>query len=323
MHYQAEMGKWVAILALTTALCMLFASVVAAADVPRPGRPNLLPPNVQEWALPMPGDTRQEGPADLGQKIWGILQLHHDRRHEAAIDAWNAVELRGNALIWKWIAVGQALTAAGEFEGAEEMLARAIDAQPENAIAHYFSGVLRMQQAYLADEWPDVITGKTTRLVAVADPDRAPRHVVPNTKGMYELVATREFEMAIEFAKHVRIDEALVPAEYAGTLALEPSVGDLLLALGADLYEAKAHNTLSYLFLERGALETAEHHMDEAVRGGMAVVYGYDDLGNEYTLRGQHADAARAYLKAAQYSTEKMSTLQNACRSILRALLAP
>jgi tetratricopeptide (TPR) repeat protein len=312
-----------AILALAAALCVLFASALAAADVPKPARPALLPPNMQEWAVPMPGRTDGMLSPELVREVWCILQLHHDQRHEDAIAAWNALDLPAGAKIWKWIAVGQALTALSEFEGAEEMLGRALDAQPDSAIAHYFAGVLRMQQAYLADEWPDVITRRTTRLVALAAADQAPRRIVPNTKGMYELVATREFEQAIEFAPQVRLDDTLIPAEYGTTLALEPTIGDLLLALGAERFEAKAHNALSYLFLERGALEVAERHMDDAVQGGLTVVYGYRDLGDEYTLRGQHADAARAYLKAARFTSDKLETLRDAWESVRRALVTP
>jgi tetratricopeptide (TPR) repeat protein len=323
IHHEAEFGKWMAILALAAALCILFASALAATDVARPARPALLPPNMQEWSVPLPGATEDKVPPELVRGVWSVLQLHHDQRHEEAIAAWNKLELPAGAKIWKWVAVGQALTAISEFEGAEEMLGRALDAQPDNALAHYFTAVLRMQQAYLADEWPDVIMHRTTRLVAFTAAERAPRRIVPNTKGMYELAATRAFEQAIEFAPRVKLDEALVPTKYGTTMALEPTVGDLLLALGAERFDAKAHNALSYLFLERGALEVAERHMDEAVQGGLTVVYGYGDLGDEYTLRGQHADAARAYLKAARFSANKLDTLRDAWESFRRALVTP
>lgn len=323
IHHEAEFEKWVAILALAAALCMLFASALAAADFPKRARPELLPPNMQEWAVPMPGRTEGTASPEVVREVWCILQLHHEQRHEEAIAAWNDLKLPAGANLWKWIAVGQALTAVSEFEGAEQILGRALDAQPENAVAHYFAGVLRMQQAYLADEWPDVITSRTTRLVAVTAPESRPRRVVPNTKGMYELAATREFEQAIEFAPRVHLDEALIPTEYGTTVALEPTIGDLLLALGAEHLEAKAHNSLSYLFLERGALEEAERHMDEAVQGGLTVVYGYSDLGDEYTRRGQHADAARAYLKAARFTPHKLETIRDAWESLRRALLTP
>jgi tetratricopeptide (TPR) repeat protein len=278
---------------------------------------------MQEWSVPMPGPTEDKVPPELARDVWSILQLHHDQRHEDAIAAWNKLDLPAGAKVWKWIAVGQALTAISEFEGAEEMLGRVLEAQPDNAVAHYIAGVLRMQQAYLAEARPDVLTHRNTRLVALTMAEPESWSGVPNTKAVYELAATREFELAIELAPRVNLDEALVPTKGGTTVALEPTIGDLLLALGAERFEAKAHNALSYLFLERGALEIAERHMDEALRGGLAVVYGYADLGDEYTLRGQHADAARAYLKAARFASNKLETLRDACESFRRALLTP
>ena len=104
---------------------------------------------------------------------------------------------------------------------------------------------------------------------------------------MYELAATLDFERAIELACALQLDEAIVPDRFPTSSALEPTVGDLLLALGADNFQAKAHNTLGYLFLKRGALEPAEQHMDDAVQGGLDVVYGYRDLGTNTA----HADS--------------------------------
>ena len=100
--------------------------------------------------------------------------------------------------------------------------------------------------------------------------------------------------------------------------ALEPTVGDLLLATGADNYVSKAHNTLSYLHLETGALEEAERHMDEAAAGGMSIVYGYEDLGEQYARRHRHADAARAYLKAMKHGRGKVTPARKAWENLHR-----
>jgi tetratricopeptide (TPR) repeat protein len=317
-----ELLHWAAAIALALALALAFATAVGAADIPpKLVKPKLLPAEITDWAQPMQTDSVSAYAgenADVGRELWRILQLHQDRKHDAAIQAWNNLAAPPETEAWKRIALGQALVATDRFEAAEECLASAIDMQPDNAVAHYFLGVLRMQQAYLAAEWPDVVGAKPTRLVA-----QTPRHVVPNTKGMYELAATVELEKAIELAAAVRLDAAILSSEHSTTTALEPTVGDLLLALGAEHFPAKAHNTLSYLFLERGALEIAESHMDDAVRGGLSVVYGYQDLGDGYHVRGQYADAARAYLKATRFSSNKLGTALDALRSLREAFTKP
>jgi tetratricopeptide (TPR) repeat protein len=260
------------------------------------------------------GDVSESG--ELHSQLWNVLQLHLERKHDEALLEWSTLAVPPDAVIWKWIAVGQALTATGEFEAAEQRLGAAVELAPDNPVAFYFLGVLRLEQASFATEWPDVVGPKPTRLVGYV-----PRQVVPNTKGMYELAATAAFEKAIELAGNVHADEVILSGEYAHGMALEPTVGDLLFALGADNFPAKAHNALSYLFLERGALEVAENHLDEAVKGGLDPVYGYRELGDEYRVRGQFADATRAYLKATRFTPHKLRTLGEALRSLRDALI--
>ena len=108
----------------------------------------------------------------------------------------------------------------------------------------------------------------------------------------------------------------MIPDGFPTRAALEPTAGDLLLALDAEEFDGKAHNTLGCLFLERGSLELAERHLDDAVQSRLDVVYGYRDLGDEYRACGRHADAMRAYLKATKFSANKMSTLLDAIRCL-------
>lgn len=327
MHHHWELGRWLGIVALATLLCLLLARALGAAEI-ADRRPALLPTEIHDWAQPM-GESSSatlaaEPPlAELGraepqlaEPIWRLLELHRRRRHAEAIRGWNELTIPTEMEVWKQIALGQALLASDQFDDAEQALERALELRPKYAIASYFRGVLRLQQSYLAEEWPDYVPGRRTRLVTVTRP-----LVPPRTRSFYELAATQAFEQALESRSGVQWDEPLVPHEFAGMSVLEPTVRDLLAALGADLWEGKAHNALSYLYLERGALEVSENHMDRAVEEGLAVVYGYRDLGNEYQARGQHADAARAYLKAARFHSDKMGTTWDALRSLRDALL--
>jgi tetratricopeptide (TPR) repeat protein len=321
VQHEWEIWKWLAAIALASVLTLAFATAVAAADIPdRSAKPGLLPSEIVNSAVPMEIATQEieEQNDDLGCALWQIFELQRKQKHEAAVIAWNDLTVPPDTVFWKWVALGQAASATGKFDEAEKLLGRAMDMRPEYAVPYYFRGILRMQQAYLAREWPDNVPSRRTRLV-----DFNPRQVVPNTKGMYELAATMDFEKAIELANTVLMDEAIIPNRFPTATALEPTVGDLLVSLGAESFRGKAHNTLGYLHMERGALDIAEEHMDHAVREGLAVVYGYHELGDKYHALGQHANAMRAHLKATKFSSNKMHTLLDAMRSLREVFTNP
>ena len=201
--------------------------------------------------------------------------------------------------VWKWIALGQASIATGELERADSYLEKAFELQPDHPLAYYLRGVLRLQQSRDAYDWPDVPTTTHVRLVAVK-----PQPVVPNTRSMYELAATMDFEMAIQLASTVQVDESIVPSGLVTTMALEPTVGDLILALSLENFEAKAHGALGEQFLTRGSLELAEEHFDNASGSDVNLVEGYRHLAEDYRARGHFTDAMRAYLKSMKVRTE-------------------
>jgi hypothetical protein len=126
---------------------------------------------------------------------------------------------------------------------------------------------------------------------------------------MYELAATRDLERAIETAVCFDPDVALIPEEWTTEPQLRPTVADLLLVTGATNFERNAHHMLGYLFIERGALEVAEEHLDQAKDLGAEVPYLFNDLGEEYEAEGRHADAARAYLKAVGNGPDRVGAL--------------
>jgi tetratricopeptide (TPR) repeat protein len=129
---------------------------------------------------------------------------------------------------------------------------------------------------------------------------------------MYEFAATIDFEWSIEFSRFVPIDEGLLSDCCSAEPYFEPTVADLLRALGAEDFEAKAHNTLGTLFLERGALELAEQHLDRAAQGRLEVASGYRELVVKYQACGRHLDALRAGLKASAYSGGRLHPLVDA-----------
>lgn len=228
--------------------------------------------------------------------------------------AWSQVQLPCETEVWKHVALGQAYLATGEVGEAAEALHLARSLEPENAVVHYFFGVLRLEQAYLSSDWYDAIEPGRTRLIAYLPPQAA-----PHTKSIYKLQAITELEAALERADTLSPDTALVPVEWPTQAVMPPTVHDLLLAVRANNFVPKTHNMLGSLYVERGALEQAERHMDAAVSGGLHVLDGYSALGRQFDELGRHGDALRAYLKAAQQEPEKMPALRSAWESLKKA----
>jgi tetratricopeptide (TPR) repeat protein len=306
------MWQWVTIVGLAAVLVLAFAVAIGAADRHIPRRPpNLLPNQIEAWATPMPSDegigsaaAAVENPSCM---LWAILEMHRAEEYDAAIRAWNELTLPPETEVWKLIALAQASIATERLNQAEELLGRALELQPENALAFYFRGILRMQQARHAYDWPGELGSPRIRLALLT-----PRQIVPNTKSMYEFAATIDFEWSIEFSRFVPIDEGLLSDCCSAEPYFEPTVADLLRALGAEDLEAKAHNTLGTLFLERGALELAEQHLDRAAQGRLEVASGYRELVVKYQACGRHLDALRAGLKASAYSGGRLHPLVDA-----------
>ena len=74
-------------------------------------------------------------------------------------------------------------------------------------------------------------------------------------------------------------------------------------------FEPNAHHMLGYLFLERGAPEIAEEHLDQANALGIRVPFVFNELGEMYEDEGRHADAARAYLKGVRNGPDRVGAL--------------
>jgi tetratricopeptide (TPR) repeat protein len=305
MHLHLELVKWLAVLALAAALAIAAATRMAGAQQPpaEPLKPGLLPATIESWAQPM-GD------------VWQILEQHRAGDFGRAIHGWQTTPLPYETEVWRYVALAQAFVATADVDAAAEALEQALCLEPDNAVAHYYLGLLRLEQAELASEWHDAIRPLHTRLVA-----RVPLQVSPNSKSMYKLAAMMELERAIELAPLVNDCQPLLPVGWTAQPASAATVGDLLVALSADRFEAKAHNVLSYLHLERGSAEAAEQHMDQAAALGLHIVYGYGDVGELYEQQHRYEDAARVYLKSMEHSRgivlPATKTIENLRKAIL------
>jgi tetratricopeptide (TPR) repeat protein len=250
-----------------------------------------LPPEVSATAQPMIA-ARWPGEADVDVcGIWDVLELQRRGRLESAIQGWGALRLPPSAGAWREIALAAAHLELANLPRAAAALTRAEQADPANAVVHYYLGVLRLEQAARAAEWYDAIEPQDVRLVTYPGSVGA-----PNSKGGYRLAAAAEFEEALVLAAHLDRSKPLV-ADKGPSRGAEPTVGDLLAALGASRFEANCHVILGDHYLHHGALEVAEQHMDEACTAGLHVAYGYRALAEEYETLGRHTDAARAFAK--------------------------
>lgn len=320
MHQETELLKWMILFALAGALTLAFAAGTAGAAELRPpmNEPELLAAEITELAAPMGTEEAKQLDVqdDVSMRVWRALDAQHHKEFEVAIELWEDVQMPCETEVWKHVALGQAYMATGEIDEAGVALERAGQLVPENPVVHYFQGVLRLQQAYLAEEWNDAEEARTTVFVS-----QSPLDVAPNTKSMYRYRAMMELKSAIKFAPRLHVYKSLVPDDWPTKAAMAPIVQDLLLATGADNFAAKAHNMLGDLYLQRGSLEQAEQHMDDAVAGGLSVVYGYSELAGEYENAGRHLDAMRANLKAAQEEPSKVAPLRKAWENLRDSIL--
>jgi tetratricopeptide (TPR) repeat protein len=319
-HQEVELLKWMLLLALAGALTLAFATSIAGANEARPpmDEPTLLPTEIAQLAAPMSVEEEQQPVAeqDVSMQVWQAIDAQYHEDFDTAIMLWEATQMPCETEVWKHVALGQAYLATDEIEDASAALARAEKLEPENPVVHYLLGVLRLQQAYLADEWNDAEGPRT--MVLVAHP---PLDVVPNTQSMYRLKAMMELEDAIKFASQLHLYKALVPDDWPTEAAMPPTVHDVLLAARANNFAAKAHNMLGNLYLDRGSLEQAEQHMDEAVAGDLSVVYGYSELAEKYENAGRHSYAMRAYMKAAQEHPGKIAPLRKPLENLRDSML--
>jgi len=293
MSVEVELVRWLLLIAAAIVLLLAIATALAADPMKEPGR---LPDAMRALAQPMPAEVerpyfpetppaRQLPPAEAAARVAAIIEHHRAGRTLEALNGWEEVGLPVQTAHWREIAMGAAYLRAGDLNRAALHLEAARQLAPGHAIAAYFTGLLRLEQAAdvtrVRDGMPrgDLFVGFTPM------EDRA----------LYRMLAIDELQIAITRAGDIRLDERLLAIdpqyEYA---MIVPMAGQLTAALGADDFVGKAHNVLFGLHLKQGDLRAAEDHLDRAVATGIAPLYGYRDLAMAYQDEGQAGDAMRA-----------------------------
>lgn len=290
--HATEMWKWLALIvgAMAVALFLTIKTAGAAPTALPELPPALLLPEATNSAVPLADEAV---PAALITRVRSILQLHRTGELEAAVDAWAKVQLPYKVDVWRDLARSEALLELGRWEEAAPLLANAEERAPENAVVHYYLGLLRLEQAARTGEWNDAIGPSNIRLAAYP-----PLVVLPHPRSMYELMAMDELETALELAGNTDWDEVLIAAEPAGDTAGVLRVRELLAVLGAKELAANAHNVLGTLCIEHGQADRAEAHLLGAVAAGANVGDGFRALARLYEIEGRPFDAAHAYALA-------------------------
>lgn len=300
MHLHWEILKWLAIISLAIATAIVLSSQVAPAAGRPPGvTPALIPLESTRTATPITtprkGLTetvdRETVDKDMAMDVWQTLDAHRRSDWEFALVKWQATTVRGELQVWRHIGATHAYLKLAQLDEAEAELDRARLIHPENALVRYFTGLLRLEQAALAEEWYEPKESRDVVFVSYI-------RVVPNTRSMFKLAAINELLAAIAHAEDIHADTALVNVASPTEAALLPTVGDFLAATGSSEFVGKAHNILSALYLENDQPEMCEKHLDATYNAGLTIVFGYTDLGNYYQSHGRHSDAARAFAKA-------------------------
>jgi len=304
-----ELIKWMILVLMAALVAMAFSTRAGGATTESP--PALLPAALEQELTPM-GEAAAK--AQLRVAVEEAIRQQSARNWDAARDVWNSTMLPGRMDAWRQIALGALELEQGNLEAASDALRMAMTMDPENALAYYFAGLLRIDQAAMACDWYDAIGPITVQLASVG-----PADVTPNSKSHYELLAMEMLGRATELAPMVDYGTPLV-ADYRGRQT-GPYVGDLLMAMGADQFEAQSHHMLAGLCLDHFQAARAEEHLDRAEALGAVIVYGYRDLGQLYEDEGRHLDAARAYAKSMRqgddYAVPAMKMLQNLRQGIL------
>lgn len=309
--YWDEVYWWVA-LAVAGLLAVVIVTQTAGGEMP----PLFAPPLSQD-------EPRSANPIEVppSLQLWAVLQQHEEGRLEEAIGTWMQMDLPQETSHWKHIAMAAAHLERGELSAAAKSLDAAYDLGRDRALVHYYTGLLRREQANAAWNWNEELARKHARFVAY----RPGSLVAPNTKGMYQLVASQELEQAIKLAPEVDRSSWLVPVIWVHGETFPPTVGDLLVALGANQFEANAHNMLATHCLDNGALQRAEEHLDAAAGLGLSYIDGYHELGREYEELGLYFPAARAYARAVTEDpgdhTAAQRALENLRKGVLKAAL--
>ncbi len=324
-YQEWSLMKWLAIVTAAGVRSIFLASQLAeGGDTPgKRSQPGLLPASIELEAQPLPAVAQDWEPPltreAMTGEIWTVLSDQHAGKLDSAICGWTGLRLPEETDVWRKVALAKAYLASDKLPEALAALKDSCDGSSD-AVVHYLTGLVRLRQASAAYEWYEAVGPRGTTYVAYVPA------VVPNSRSMYKLAALEELTMAVELSSLTPLHRSLLPIDDSWisnpAAAFEPTVQDLLMAIGIEEYVDHSHVLLGALKLEKGLGRQAERHFDEAASHGYLVTSWYRRLGDAYVEQGQYRDAARVYLKDVRESPA-VAPVSRVFEAVRKGLLGP
>lgn len=334
-HAHAELGWWVFLMVLATLLTMLMANTPLngkeIAGAPAPAmvsateswadgvsqfRANQFEAAAKHFAnteTALRDYGLQAAQQDAGLMVWNAIVTQARGDLVGAVSLWQQVPLTEGAEVWRQVAIAAALLELDRHDEASDALDAAWEADPQNAVVHYYTGLWNLDAGRRAHQWLDAWAPDAFRFTSRPA-------VTPNSESTYQLAAMQEFEKAIDLAPNVERGQPLVPAAWTHEPALRPTVDDLLHAMGRYRFEGMSHSILATMYLDRGQLELAEEHLDQAVANDAPVAFCYQELAQNYEEFDRPFDAARAYAKSIADGSAGAGQLRAMVENMRRAI---
>lgn len=324
-HYErpeTELIKWLLLLIAASILLLFQVSALNGSDRDRDkSRPSLMPPAAVETAKPMEAFIESYGGSAPTPRPDGMFETNYDITQaiealrtndepERALQLWAEVRLPCDAEVYRYVALAVTHMRMADLPAAEQALNTALWYEPDNAVAHYYTGFLRLMQA---DE-----TMESTANVCWSD-----AWISESLKHS----AVEHLKIAVERASLIRFEAPLVedswvvPIPYETTMPMvSATVFDLLTALRAEAFDANASDIVGRIYLLDGELADAEDWMDRASDLGVQVL-GYRKLSDAYSHRGLHLDAMRAELKSLKNGEGPVTPVVRAFEDLVNAII--
>ena len=298
-----ELIKWLMILALASALVLVYAARSASDDVVKSGRS--LRSGIQRWAVP--NDLRQDplafeynqggdwgNPAErfeLTVKLRQIVNDHRMNNHEQAMLSWQDLRLPLEAEVWRAVAMAASYMRTGDDWAARPYLKDADAVANDNAVISFLKAELIWREIQQEREEFGLMAGYTST------GNQLDQQKIRLAIDVYHKVLTQ--------VTHVDTLAPIVPKHWgvrengsAETPVYPPTVGELLHVLRLSDYVAITHSRLGVLYERTGELENSETQLDKAAELGMDVSSQYLSLARSLKLIGKNAAAHRVFKKA-------------------------
>ncbi len=186
-----------------------------------------------------------------------VIRLNRAGEYETVIKVWRDLHVTENSQTWKHIGMGAAHLRLDQIDEAINQLSKAIETDPENAVAEYFLGRVRQAQDRRAPFWYEKNDEEPFRLVRQSADDRGKAEFfLPHFKNFkFEKQAKAHFRRAITLSGNCHLDRPIRVLQpkiqlVGGHMDTAPiTVRHLLISLGEENYVEKARHETELRFI--------------------------------------------------------------------------